>query len=154
MIGAGSTYRDGWVRLDANPRHRPDILATIPPLPVAVTCEEWDEIEWIHGVTSLYPWEALEVLKEIRGVLAPGGRLALEQPDVMFAAKKLADGALYALDWFFGDPVRAEPLHMNRWGYTPQLLTQTLEEAGFINIAVAQTKHHDNQRDFRIEAWI
>ena len=150
MICAGPMRRPGWRTLDARLQHAPDFCAILPPLPDAVKVELWDEIEWIHGVTSLYPWEAEQVLREIREVLAPDGKLILEQPD----ARKAAQLAINAGNprWLFGDPTLREPLIMNRWAYTPESLIDVLKEAGFGRIAILPAQHHVPARDFRVEA--
>lgn len=151
MLCAGSMRRPGWKTLDADPKHAPDFLASIPPLPDAVKAQKWDEIEWIHGITSLYPWQAVQVLQEIRAVLAPGGRLVLEQPDARDAAERILAGD-GSPQWLFGDPSHREPLIMNRWAYTPDSLRGLLREVGFGCVAQAVAQHHVPMRDFRMEA--
>lgn len=145
ILGAGMTRRDGWTTLDANPKLEPDIVAIFPPLPPEVHAKSWNEIEWIHGITSLYPWDAEAMLDEIHGVLESHGKLVLEQPDFVHARAKL--------EWVFGDPMSGNPLHMNKWGYTPISLSQMLRKAGFSRVSVLSAQHHLPERDFRIEAY-
>lgn len=139
--------RDGWVRLDANPSKAPDILATIPPLPSEVKSQTWDEIELIHGIGSFYPWEAEQLLQEIQSILEPGGKVVLEQPD---ATK--CDPVSHP-EWLFGDPALREPMHMNRWAYTPQKLADLLMGIGFKRVELLSAQHHVPGRDFRMEAY-
>lgn len=136
--------RPGWKTLDASEGHGADFIARIPPLPEAVKTVKWDEIEWVHGITSLYPWDAVEVLKELRAVLVPGGKLILEQPDINKCTGVLS---------IFGDPSLRDPLHMNHWGYTPESLMAILDEVGFSRITVLPAEHHHPERDFRVEAY-
>jgi hypothetical protein len=145
--------REGWRTLDANPKHTPDFVALIPPFPYSVSAIEWDEVEWVHGISSLYPWAGLEALKCTRRLLqAKGGRLSLEQPNIVAAARAFAvDGK--PLFWIFGDPDPREPLHMNCWGYTPETLRAALKESGFRNIVEAPVQYHSPIRDFRMEAY-
>jgi hypothetical protein len=145
MIGAGSSRSEGWMTLDGNPKRGGDFIAVIPPLPEGVKAVAWDEIEWIHGIASLYPWDAEVVIAEIYSVLAPGGRLSLEQPDFTHASKTIR--------WCFGDPDLVDPLHMNRWGYTPETLSELLRKCGFDRIEMLPAQHHVPSRDFRIEAY-
>lgn len=145
MLCAGASRRDGWKTLDANPKHEPDFLATIPPLPDSVKAVAWDEIEWIHGITSFYPWEGAQILKELKAVLVPGGKLILEQPDFNKVGQRP--------EWIFGDPSLTNPLHMNKWAYTPATLTAAMHKAGFSIIAIRVALHHLPERDFRIEAF-
>jgi hypothetical protein len=145
LLCAGIHRRQGWLRLDADPRCEPDFVASIPPLPTVVKLMHWDEIEWIHGVTSLYPWDAKTALAELYAVLVPGGKLVLEQPDFSTAIDRP--------EWLFGDPSHRDPLIMNRWSYTPNSLSLLLLEAGFGRIDVLPAQHHMPARDFRIEAY-
>jgi hypothetical protein len=146
MLCAGSMRRAGWQTLDADAKHAPDFLATIPPLPDAVKAQRWDEIEWVHGIASLYPWDAGVVLREILGALAPGGKLVLEQPDMRKAAGNPR--------WLFGDPAFREPLHMNKWAYTPETLFDLLKEVGFGRVEIIlPAQYHVPTRDFRMEAF-
>ncbi len=86
-----------------------------------------------------------------RSVLAPGGLLILEQPDISICVRAIANSG--PLFWLFGDPALQEPLHMNRWGYTPDSLTDLLRSAGFAKaITLKKAEYHDPARDFRIEA--
>lgn len=145
MLGAGRQRRDGWMTLDANPKVEADFTALIPPLPAAVQAIRWDEIEWIHGITSLYPWDAEILLKELHSVLEPGGKLILEQPHFYSAIENV--------EWLFGDPRFADPLHMNHWAYTPDTLAALLKSAGFSTIDLLSPLHHNPARDFRLEAY-
>ncbi len=145
MIGPGQFRRDGWMRLDVNPRYEPDFIGSIPPLPQAVKAIYWNEIEWIHGVTSVYPWDAEAVLGEIPPILAVGGKLTLEQPDFIKARERV--------EWLFGDGSFKNPWHMNRFAYTVETLTALLYKCGFSRFDVLPAQHHLPERDFRIEAY-
>ena len=144
ILCAGETRRDGWTTVDASSDHFPDFLATIPPLPIDVICKQWDEVELVHGITSFYPWEAKTLLREIREVLAPGGKLVLEQPDF---------GKCDRLEWIFGDPKPQNPLHMVHWAYTPNSLEALVRDSGFEHCRQMEAQYHMPSRDFRIEAW-
>lgn len=155
ILGKGIFRRDGWKTLDADPKMEPDIVATIPPLPSAVKATKWDDIEWIHGISSLYPWDAKQILADLYGVMRPGGRLTLEQPNF----QKILERAHVApvsevIAWAFGNAEEyRNPLLMNRWGYTPETLAAALHQAGFRKIDVLPAIHHKPERDFRIEAF-
>lgn len=144
IVGAGPNIREGWKTLDAVKRDQTDFVAKIPPFPDAVKAIKWDEIEWIHGVSSLYPWEAVQALREIHAMLSSDGTLILEQPNF----SKLGGSVL----WTFGDPQFRDPLHMNNWGYTPDSLTALLSGIGFSQIELKGARYHYPDRDFRIEA--
>jgi hypothetical protein len=152
MLCAGATRREGWKTLDSNGHAGPDFLALIPPLPASVKVIQWVEIEWIHGITSFYPWDAKELLTEIRGVLVPGGKLVLEQPDMQYVAQALIHDPQY-VRWLFGDPQFKNPSHMNKWAYSPDSLYQLLREVGFERVVQMTAQHHEPARDFRMEAF-
>ena len=161
MIGAGKSRRSGWTTLDADPRSKADIIATVPPLPDQVKAKRWDEIEMIHVIEHFYIWEARQLLCEIRAVLAPGGKLIVEAPNILYAARVLCGlekpprGALGQMDMWplYGDPRHRNPLFGHRWGYSPDSLRSELVAAGFDAdaIAVKRAKHHVPLRDFRVE---
>jgi hypothetical protein len=152
LLLSGATRRAGWIRLDGNRRHGPDILATIPPLPVTVTERAWDEIELAHGISSFYPWQAASLLASLREVMAPGGILWLEQPDIVKAAHAVArTGTMARVPWLFGDPEPEDEWHMNRWGYTPAALRTLLLEAGWSLVEEVPPLRHP-ERDFRLKA--
>jgi hypothetical protein len=151
LLCAGSEKRAGWVTHDGRPESGADIVGTIPPLPEAIRAVEWLEIEWIHGVGTFYPWIAREILAELYGVLVPGGRLVLEQPDILKAAQMVLNDN--QLTWcLFGDPSHQDPAMMNAWAYTPSNLSDILLELGFRCVEILPALHHNGSRDFRIEA--
>jgi len=162
MIGAGGKKSSGWVTLDADPNSGADIIATLPPLPDAVRAVKWDEIEMIHVIEHFYQWEARELLREIRSVLAEGGRLIIEAPNIVYAARVLCGieqpprGAKGKFDMWplYGDPRGRNPLYGHRWGYSPSSMRKELLEAGFADTGIEEkpAQHHVQVRDFRIEA--
>lgn len=150
LLFAGAVRRDGWVTLDGNPDRGCDITALVPPLPPEVTERRWDAVEWVHGIGSIYPWDAATLLAELRAVLSPDGVLMLEQPDAGLVAQAMLLNPRFVW-WMFGDPSFREPLHMNRWAYTPASLEAAVREAGFTRVDVVPPRRHP-ERDFRLEA--
>ena len=84
-------------------------------------------------------------MREIRCVLRNGGKLVLEQPDFIKAKEKV--------EWLFGDPIPQNPLHMNKWAYTPRTLTDLVMSAGFSRIELHEARCHVPARDFRLEVY-
>jgi predicted SAM-dependent methyltransferase len=143
ILCAGQTRREGWKTLDCKPGH--DFVASIPPFPEAVKAIQWDEIEWVHGITSFYPWAGEAILRECYSVLKEGGKLVLEQPD-FFQAKE-------RIEWLFGDPSLRDPEHMNKFAYSPERLVSLVRSVGFSQASVVPAQHHVPARDFRVEAY-
>lgn len=162
MIGAGRTRRPGWTTIDADSKSGADIIATVPPLPESVTNRQWRKVEMIHFLEHLYLWDAKRLLREIHSVLASGGKLVIEVPNIRYAARVLCGlekpprGAAGQFDMWplYGDPSHRNPLFGHRWGYTPESLTNELVAAGFEReqIRVLRARHHFPGRDFRVEA--
>ena len=160
MIGAGRTRRKGWTTLDADPRSRADIIAAVPTLPTEVTSTKWDEVEMIHVIEHFYLWEARQLLREIRGVLAPGGKLVIEAPNILYAARVLCGieqprnhSGQFDMWPMYGDPRHRNPLFGHRWGYSPNSMRSELVMAGFDEdaIVVKHARHHVPVWDFRVE---
>ena len=174
LLCCGPTRPAGFVRLDSNPAHQPDILAEIPPLPPEVLATKWDVVELIHGIEHFWPWDAGPLLKEIHEVLRPGGVLVLEQPDAEVAARALlgleqmpgaprttGPATLTGADnsegmWsLYGDPNHRDPGYMHRWAYRPASLTALLRaSAPWSSVKVLPQQYHAyaRGRDFRVEA--
>lgn len=162
LLCSGPTRPPGFVRLDANPEHEPDILAAVPPLP-AEARGPWDVVELVHGIEHFWTWDALPLLRDIHAALKPGGVLVLEQPNLEAAARVLLGldppqyrGTLESAYWpIYGDPAHRDVGYMHRWGYTPATLSALLREAApWARIAVLPQQYHSyaKGRDFRIEA--
>lgn len=117
-----------------------DVNARIPPLPEQITAQRWDVVEWIHGPGQLAPWEAEEVIQQLRRCAR---RVIAETPD--FNRCRLVED-------FFGDPSFKRVDHMVRWAYTPESLWAVFRRAGFHSIRVLPAEYHNPDRDFRIEA--
>lgn len=162
LLCCGPTRPPGFVRLDVNPEHEPDILAAIPPLP-ADARGPWDEIDLIHGIEHFWLWDAAPLLRECYDVLNPGGVLVLEQPNIAAAARVFLGldppqykGILESAMWpLYGDPAHRDTGYMHRWGYTPETLPALLREvAPWSSIKVLPQVYHAYAmgRDFRVEA--
>jgi SAM-dependent methyltransferase len=162
LLCCGPTRPAGFVRLDSNPKHEPDILASIPPLP-AEARGPWDEVDLIHGIEHFLPWEAAPLLRGIYDVLKSGGVLVLEQPNLEAAARVLLgldppqyQGILESAMWpIYGDPAHEDTGYLHRWGYTPETLSALLRSAApWRGIHLAEQRFHRYAlgRDFRIEA--
>lgn len=165
---SGRSRKPGWKTLDANPRSGADFIATLPDFPEEVHEVKWDEIELIHGIEHFGLWEAKVLLPIIRELLASGGVLVLEQPNIEYAAKVLLglipnpnEHKRGPLDQFhmwplYGDPSHKTKLYSHYWGYTPLTLQRLLMECGFeqSNIIEKRAKSHFPVRDFRIEARV
>lgn len=152
-IGCGRRILDGWVNIDKAARGRkPDIDADVMAIPLPDN--HADEAMAIHLIEHFYAWEAPDVLKEWMRVLKPGGRLVLECPDLNKAIRFMVSGvdkASLTMWPLYGDPSHKDPLMCHKWGYTPETLSELMEEAGFIDVREEPAQFHAKEiRDMRI----
>lgn len=104
-----------------------------------------DEILAVHVIEHFYYWEAKEILEHWNNKLKPGGKIILECPNILEAARQLLkqpkkaaigkgkDGQL-AMWPFYGDPNWKDPLMCHKWGYTPFTLKKLLVQSGYQNV--------------------
>lgn len=163
-LGSGDWHWSGWVMLDADPNNHPDIIAALPPLPDAVKRVKWDVILMSHFLEHLWPDDALDLVRECREALAPGGHVDIELPDVSYCAKTILGlhetppeewPGQYGLYGILGDPRYHNPLMNHRSGFSPATLTALAVEAGFDPslIRIEEAKYHKPIRDFRLLAY-
>lgn len=166
-FGCGRQVLDGWFNVDAvhSPRapRAPELLhairfdaagAVANPLPLDGGCAA--ELMAMHVIEHVYAWEAPALLAEWKRLLAPGGLLVLELPNLEAAARNLLAGrgdqmAMWPL---YGDPGHLDPFMCHRWGYTPTTIKALLQAAGFTAIEVMPPRTHGARadRDMRVEA--
>lgn len=158
-VGCGRHVLDGWVNVDVqrSPKAKrdPEILADIRSIPLADGIA--DELMAIHVIEHVYIWEAVEeVLPEWFRLLRPGGRLVLELPDVMKAARNLIEGKGDQMSMWpiYGDWNHRDPYMMHRHGYTFATLRPILQRVGFVDVREGRPQWHGSReaRDFRAEA--
>lgn len=157
--GCGRKILDGWTNVDlaVHPKapREPDIIADVRAIPLPDGCA--DELMAIHLFEHVPVWDVDGMLTEWRRLLKPGGKLVLEMPDIVKAAKNLIAGkgdqqSMWAI---YGDPGPRDPLNGHHWGWTCKTIRPVLERNGFRNVTEHPTQHHPaghGHRDFRVEA--
>jgi SAM-dependent methyltransferase len=163
-LGCGPEKRAGWVNVDVNPALQPDLVAAAYDLPMLAdgSCEV---IEACHLFEHLTLTQAKRALGEWRRLLAPGGELRLELPNLDRCVALIGtelDGFDMGLLSLFGYPpaidVEGEP-QLHKWGWTPTTLTQAMRAAGFGEVRqepVTQTYRKATRfdRDMRLVATV
>lgn len=89
-IGAGAERLPGYVRLDANPDTKPDIVGPAYPL-TGMADEHFDEVRAVDVLEHLPYRVTGAALAEWARVLAPGGRLFVQVPDTGEIMRRYAD---------------------------------------------------------------
>lgn len=169
-LGAGNKplpRADGWVNVDL--RLGDDAHAwlacdfNVQPLPAGIAPGTVDEILASHVVEHIHRPAVPGVLAAWCGALKPGGRIALEQPDLIKCAANFLRGVAsddtphtlqFGLWGFYGNSAAIGDGMGHCWGYWPASLTALLTQAGFTDIreTVPRVKPWAVHRDFRIEA--
>lgn len=163
-LGCGPDKREGWVNVDVNEQFAPDLVAdahSLPTLPDG-SCAA---IEACHLFEHLTPTQAKAALTEWRRLLAPGGELLLELPDLDRCIALIGtemNGYDLGMISLFGYPpeVDAEGApQLHKWGWTPTTLRAAMLAAGFDDVEeVAITQTHRPaarfDRDMRLVARV
>lgn len=155
-LGAGDKREPGWIHVDQVTRKEgvtaPEVVADISkslPFPDNYA----DEIRSIHVVEHMYRWEVVNILTDWVRVLKPGGKMALECPDLMscmyFMMTKPEIPQLGILG-VFGDPAYNEIAMTHKWCYSMQELGSVMAKAGLIDLVSEKPKFHVPQRDLRM----
>lgn len=162
-LGCGDKILPGYVNVDIAPSRRglaPDVLCDLHQLTPFET-DSAQEVLAVHVIEHFWRWEVVSVLREWARVLAPGGRMVIECPNLLTACEEIARRPETALGagveaqrtmWvLYGDPAWKDPLMCHRWNYTPASLAEVMREAGLVNIRQepAQFKLRD-PRDMRV----
>ncbi len=144
-LGCGDKILAGYINVDIAPSRkgqRPDVISDLRKLDFED--DYADEILSVHVIEHFYHWEVRALLGEWLRVLKPSGKLILECPNLLSAARSLIEDprrhARPGKDgrttmWvFYGDPGWKDPLMCHKWGYTPDSLKALLEDLKLTNV--------------------
>ena len=158
-LGAGGIEYEGYLSVDLYDQ-RAHIQMDITKLDFddsSVT-----EILASHVFEHLNPYHALDILKDWRRVLKPGGKLIMEMPDIEQLCKRFvtaSTGERYGiLNAIYGSvnttgvggPDNITSPHL--FGWWPQSLWDHLTNAGFTNIVFMDEKIPHPESNLRVEA--
>jgi len=137
-LGAGPEKRDGWINVDINAGYNPEIVSDADKLPMLPDgCV--DELEANHLFEHLHYSQAIAALKEWSRVLKPGGKIALELPNLQSCFEIMGKetdhkGFDIGVIGIFGWPPAIDeegPPQIHKWGWTPESLGKALHDNGF-----------------------
>jgi SAM-dependent methyltransferase len=151
--GCGSSPLPDWldgqeVRLDIDPRCKPDIIASLTDLG---DIGKFDITYCSHCLEHLHPEDGQIALSEFRRVLNPGGVSIFLVPnledvrpteDVVYLSPA---GPITGLDMFYGYGryTKTNPYMEHKTGFTQATLTKVLERAKFDCVKVEKAGEYD-----------
>lgn len=139
---------EGWkeVRLDIDPRVKPDLLGSITDMRSVAPDASFDAIWCSHNLEHLHAHEVRPALTEFRRVLKPTGFALITCPDIEAVAQLVVDGRLEAtaytspqgpitaLDMIYGHGASIEKGNLfmaHNTAFTAERLGTLLVECGF-----------------------
>lgn len=134
-LGSGSIHLDGWLNIDIDSPHADLNLDLRCPLPCAD-----DSVKFIfseHFIEHITRRESVQLLRECRRILVPGGVLRLSTPDLKWIVEKYLEENLTAWGdlWRPATPCQMMNEGLRSWGhqfvYDTDELKSALTEAGF-----------------------
>jgi len=151
-LGCGNKRIDGYINVDL--QGTPDVRCDLKALP-----DEWtgkaDEVLAVHVLEHFGFVETQAVLLEWRRVLKPGGKIAIECPNLRQACLnylKDRTNTAYGLWPIYGNQDDAT-LSVHKSGWEPDTLMDELKRAGFRDAKQAPAEWKKKEpRDFRVEA--
>ncbi len=153
-LGVGDKGAPGWIGVDqrrvggVQPQVVADVFERLP-----FDDDYADEIRAIHIIEHAWPWDALKIIKEWTRVLKPGGKIAIECPDLdkVLALANVPEIPPSFTFWaLYGDPRHEEPGMMHRWCYNRRQLSILMSDAGLVKVQNLIAQFHHPVRDMRV----
>lgn len=167
-VGCGRHVLDGWTNIDIQKSpfasRDPEYLCDMKAIPLPDGCA--DELMAIHVFEHFYLWEVPIVIAEWRRLLAVGGKIILEMPNLIKCCQNIVDGVgmeaggknpdALGLWGLYGDPRMSDIYMCHHWGWHPKSLRKFLSMHGFSKATEHETQWHRGgrlRRDMRMEAF-
>jgi len=131
-LGSRDYKPEGFLTVDIDPTHSPDILADVTDLR-SIEDGSVEEICASHILEHL-PWPlAYKALAEWARVLETGGLLRVAVPDLAALAAMIAEGhnVWHATGLIFGTGRLENAFEAHQYGYTKAMMTSILRALGF-----------------------
>lgn len=163
-LGCGNEYLPGWVNIDVTEKSKADLVMDFKNIKDHFSENSVDEILMIHSISYLRLWEARDYFSNIYLLLAPGGKIVLEFPDIAKCSKAIldrennVDGYLEAVRAFYafdmGQIKNRDEYHPYAFGWSAWHMSYELKITGFSKVLVQDPLTHGPLlwRDTRIEA--
>jgi SAM-dependent methyltransferase len=146
------------VRLDIEPRTRPDIVGSFADMRGAVADARFDALYSSHAIEHLYAHEVIPALREFLRVLKPDGFALVSCPDLAAIARQLLDGGaegiayqspagpIRPIDMLYGhsESIGAGHIAMaHNTGFTAPRLGRVALASGFAEVRVIEGANFD-----------
>ena len=141
----------GYVNADMTPYPGTDVVCDARALPFKP--HSFGKVFFCHAIEHFTYDEAMQILRDIKKTLKPGGTVVIEGPDVVKSVVNCKDAAK-SMQYIFGDinQIRKHPLYAHKWGYTGELLAREMVRMGYKITKVTEGRSHDRpERDYRTE---
>jgi predicted SAM-dependent methyltransferase len=137
-LGCGFDHRPGYLNVDFADFHDPDLVADVRDLSV-LPSGHYEEVLAFDVLEHLERKDSLPALQEWNRVMAPGGLLHLQVPDVASFARLLRErdnpgDHRQLMQQLFGTQAYTGDFHLA--GFTDTLLADLLASAGFHTIVM------------------
>jgi predicted SAM-dependent methyltransferase len=131
-LGSRDYCPAGYLTVDIDPAHHPDIVADVTDL-ANIDSSSVEEICASHVLEHIAWPLSFKALSEWARVLRPGGLLRLAVPDLGLLCRMIAEGrnAWWATGLIFGVGRIENPLEAHQYGYTRDMLLSLLRALGF-----------------------
>ncbi|HUB47988.1 MAG TPA: methyltransferase domain-containing protein [Acetobacteraceae bacterium] len=135
-LGSRDIRPEGFLTVDVDPAHGPDILADVTDL-ASIASNSVDEICASHILEHI-PWpRSFKALAEWARVLRMDGLLRVAVPDLGLLSRMISEGrnVWAAAGLMFGAGRLENPLEAHQYGYTRDMLIAMLRSLGFCDFA-------------------
>lgn len=131
IVGAGDRQQEGWTCHDVVKMPGIDIVCEMFDLPNKVEPGSLDEIQATHVLEHFPMAKVSELFSMLCSLLKPGGKIYIEVPNFLWHAHMITKNPFdrQIVEYAYGGQKDKWDYHMN--GFTPQILQQDLEDAGF-----------------------
>lgn len=141
QIGCGPNYLEGFINIDGNFQRRTDYILDVRaglPFPN----ESIDFLYSCHMLEHLHVTEAIQLLRECKRVLSPGGYLRLTLPDFNHIAAILAGEATSEFPRRFNSRHGQAINHLfcdgqHKYAFSRELIEEIAKEVGFSSVKPA-----------------
>lgn len=147
-LGSGKIHLAGWINIDHEPSHNPDVCMDYLQLHTRFAENSADAVLAVHTIEHLEFASGVQtVLEQMFRVLKPSGVVRIVVPDLMLVAKKYVNGEdlkdIYTGpgEYYLGEidcPATRFAYFCRAWSHTVifdfRLLFDMMKVAGFVNI--------------------